>query len=387
MTQSASSPPPPADEPLPPAAERTNVALGALGFEITSARELWAVAGFIAKSKLKPWGVETQADVFLLMAYGQMYGFHQMEALQRLHVVKGKVGLGAVDMAAKIQSHPLCRMYRVWCEGEGDERAGCVQSERAGRGGPNAVVRFTVGDARRARLYDEKWRDKNGEPSVWVKYTDDQLIWKAVARDYRRNWPDAVRGADVYEDLRDAELEREEAAEPVQRTAAPPPASPVLQQLAAGAQPVELVLPQRERELVPIQRSPAARAAEPRSTTEDPGSDASAIRPGAAPGVDAAPARQMSIGDVLGNLRPSEDAPARVLDVEASPEPAAAPFEGELMPGTRDAIRRRVEALLPQHRERAARELETLVRAKLGAGAPLVQALSAVRDWRLTTGG
>lgn len=183
--------------------------------DVKNASDLMMVARAVAKSRLKPHGLETAEDCFLVMFYGQMYGFQPAEALQALHVVKGKVCAGGETVAGLIQSRADCREYRTWVEGEGDERAGCVQSWRQGREKANDVVRFTLGQARRAGLYDEKWRDRNNEPSVWVKYTDDQLIWKAVARDKRRNWPDAHRKLDVLEDLAELREVRDVTPRPV----------------------------------------------------------------------------------------------------------------------------------------------------------------------------
>lgn len=337
---------PPAPPAVPPAAasvaRRASVELGAHGFEIRSAAQLWEVAEFIARSELRPAGLRTAADCFLVMAYGQMYEFSEMEALQKLHVVKGKVCIGAEGMVAKIQASPLCEWHRMWCEGEGEQLVGCVQSKRRGRPEANPIERFSIADARQARLYDPQWKDRNGEPSVWVKYPRDQVVWKAAARDYRHNWPDAYRAPlTPYEDLRELEHERESAAAPAM--SAPPPASPALQALAAG--PVEFDL-----------RSAAEREL---ATLERPIAEGATVYPSA---------------------RASESPKQLTLDAES--EPAAEPFAGELSQGLRDAIRRRAEVMLPDHRARATADLEKMAREQLGAAKPLVSVLTAVREWR-----
>jgi hypothetical protein len=352
--QQQQRPPEATAQPRPPAPGVISLAPSG-GWDIRNAGQLWELAGHLAKSDLKPKGMRSQADVFLVMAYGQMYGFSEMEALQKLQVIKGKVGLPAQEMVAKIRAHPLCRSYRLWVEGEGEARVGCCQSWRLGQEQPNDVVRFSIGEARRAGLYDEDWRDSNQEPSNWVKYPDDQLIWKAAARDYRRNWPDAYGyRLTPVEELREiARSERDDETPalemaPAPRWAAPPAASLVLQALAAGEQPIAFELPRaRERELV--ERSPAHASAAPQQLTLE---------------VEPTP-----VAEKVAVLEQAEPAP---------------PFTGELLPELRQAIHRRVASanLIDEHAARAADELEELVRVMVGAGRVPAAVKIAVRDWR-----
>lgn len=209
-------------EPALPAVPRTSVAITDGALDPRNAGELMEMAKFIAASNLKPKGLNTAADCFLVMLYGQAYGFHPAEALQSLHVVHGKVAAGGETLAGLIQSHPLCKDYRTWVEGEGEERAGCVQSWRKSREKPNDVVRFSLADARHAGLYP------GSKDSAWFKYPDDLLIWKAVARDKRRNWPDAHRKLEVVEDI-----EEVREVKNVTPRAAPAGPDPLLAQLAA----------------------------------------------------------------------------------------------------------------------------------------------------------
>lgn len=366
----------------PPVQGPLHVPMGNVGFDIANASDLWELAGYIAKSDLKPRGMKTQADVFLVMAYGQMYGFDEMEALQKLVVIRGKVGLPAQEMVAKIRAHPLCRSYRLWVEGEGDERSGCCHSWRLGQEQPNDVVRFSIADARRAGLYDEDWRDDYGDPSNWVRYTDDQLIWKAAARDYRRNWPDAYGyRLTPIEELREiARTERDddepqplETRRAVARPA-PPPASPVLQALAAGEQRIEFELP-RAREPELVERSPIRATEAPHQLTLE---------------VAPEPAGKWTAEPTPYLAAPAADEPAREVTLPSgsaaavTEAPAAEPFGGELELSVREAMRRRIASLnlLDEHAARAVDQLEELVRMRLGAGVPTVQVLLAVRDWR-----
>ena len=177
----------------------SSVAIGPNGFNPNDAAELMRIAEFIAKSDLKPAGLKSPADCFLVMAYGMSYGFDPIMSLQMLIAVKGKVGMPGETCAALIQSHPQCRSFRMWVEGEGDDLAGCTQSWRAGRDEPNPVIRFTLKQAKQAGLV--------GGDS-WRHYPEDMLLWKAVAREKRRNWPDVYSRIQVVEDLEGPDLDQ-----------------------------------------------------------------------------------------------------------------------------------------------------------------------------------
>ena len=221
---------------LPATIPPKSVAVGKLGFAPANAAELMQMAKFIAESDLKPSGLKTPADVFLVMSVGMSWGFDPMMALQTLHVVKGKVGLPGETCAALIQSHPQCADYRWGFEGAGDDYHAWVQTARAGRPAANPRSTFSVGDAKRAGLWMSKTR--NGEPTPWCTYPDDMLVWKAVAREKRRNWPDIYPGLRVTEDMQYAP-ERERNVTPRVPVTDPLLASVFDAEIAAPSAPAE----------------------------------------------------------------------------------------------------------------------------------------------------
>jgi hypothetical protein len=183
---------------------RQEMAIGASGFSPRGAAELMEMAKYVAESSLVPEALRRKpADCFLIMATGMEYGFPVFQALQMLHVIKGKVTLPGETCAALIQAHPDCVHFKVWFEGEGEKLTAWVQSGRKGRE-MNEPISFSMADAKQAGLSGDNWR----------KYPKDMLCWKAVARDKRRNWPDVMPGCGVREDM-------EEVAPP--RNVTPPP--------------------------------------------------------------------------------------------------------------------------------------------------------------------
>lgn len=83
----------------------------------------------------------------------------------------------------------------------GDPNKAMRDADPKGREKPNDPVEFSWTDAERAQL-------TGGEN--WKKYPDDMLLWKAVARDKRRNWADVYPGLQVKEDYEPARDERVE---------------------------------------------------------------------------------------------------------------------------------------------------------------------------------
>jgi hypothetical protein len=317
------------------------------GFAFENADQLWAVAQKIAKSKLRPKNLDTPEDCFLVMAYGQMYGFHPMEALQSLFVVHGRVAADGQTMAGLIQSHPLCKSYRVWAEGEGDERAGCVQSWRKGRDAANDVVRFSIKDARQAGLYP------GSKDSVWFKYTDDLLIWKAVARDKRRNWADAHRKLDVLEDIQEVR----EVRNVTPPRAAPTGPDPLLAQLGSGqAQTIEIVT--RELEVVDVE-------------SEGGGVDGHAGEAGTS-------ATEAPVSATIEQL-PAKKRSADAAGVEPG-TPSDSPVEIPL--GIKAAISTRVARLVDSKRAAGRQAIESMVVDMLLAEIPHEEISKAALEWK-----
>lgn len=231
--------------------ERSSTAIGMHGFVPANAKELLDMATFVSKAGICPDALRGKPnDCFVVMATGLEYGFTAMSALSMIHIVKGRPSLGYEACLAKMQSHPLCDFVRISHEGEGDDRCAVIRTKRKGRE-ENEPIRFSVRDARQAGLYDEDWRDRNGEPSVWVKYTDDQLVAKVVARSKRRDWADMLPGLQVYEDVREL---REERNVTPPKPARPPleldPAIAAIKALSAPRERISVELPTRELEIV-----------------------------------------------------------------------------------------------------------------------------------------
>jgi len=90
--------------------------------------------------------------------------------------------------------------------GEGDDYGCTITLQRDSQPKP-VRVSFTVGEAKKARLWDSK--------DVWKKFPDQMLQWRAVSRMADFYFADLTAGLGVMEVVRDhVELERAKPTEP-----------------------------------------------------------------------------------------------------------------------------------------------------------------------------
>lgn len=244
-------------------AEQKSVAISEHGFAPSNAKELMDIAKFVAASALVPEALRGKpADCFLVMALGREYGFSEMKSLQVFHVIKGRLVIPGETCGELIQSHPECRDYRIWFEGEGDALTAYVQTHRKGREKPNEPTSFSWGEAKAAKLTDgDNWR----------KYPKDMLCWKAVAREKRRNWPDVLPRLQVREDIEEAP---ERNITPARERPVAPPLDPARALLgpAPFAVQIESVDTTQQYEVFSDSVVSAAEAPDqgPRAEVEDP---------------------------------------------------------------------------------------------------------------------
>jgi rRNA maturation protein Nop10 len=252
------------------------VAIGQRGFEVGSLDELYRVATAASKSKLCPEAFRGKPeDCFMAMEIGRELGLREFTSLQNMYVVKGKVSMPGQVMAALIRSNPQCEEYILECRGEGELRYGYVRSIR--RGQKPVETTFTLDQAKDAKLYPG---------DVWSKYTADMLIWKAVARDGKRNWSDVLLGIECYEDMGGRVTDDgAPAVQVVEATVAPAEPDPARAMLSGGASPASTHNPQAE----PAGEAPSTEvregaAEQPESRPAEPASEE------VAPSVPAEPA-------------------------------------------------------------------------------------------------
>ena len=104
--------------------------------------------------------------------------------------------------------------------GEGDSRMATCTITRPG--GKKITRTFSVAEAKKARLWDErptvkkkwgdKWEDKPND-SPWFRFSDRMLGWRALGFAKSDGASDVMRGLDIRENLEPVDLNRDEYSE------------------------------------------------------------------------------------------------------------------------------------------------------------------------------
>ncbi len=226
-------------------AERSIIALGAKGIQLTNFEELFRFATFVHKAGFAPRGMESPEKIFLAVQMGLEIGISPMMALQNAAVINGRPGFYGELVVAIVQAHPTFEDMIIDYDGEGDDYGCTVTIKRKGR--TPSTGSFTIGQAKKADLLNNP-----AKKDTWGKYTDDMLMWRAFSR-AKRVFSDVLRGFRTVEDLRDQPEEREvtgRTVEPNFDGDNPPTGS-----LSVAGNPVPNILPPR-RARAPKQEIP-----------------------------------------------------------------------------------------------------------------------------------
>jgi hypothetical protein len=163
------------------------------GIQLTDWDSLREFAGAVVKSgQYKNWTSAPQ--VAITIQTGAELGFSPIRSLAAFYTPPGgKPKLMGEAALALIRSSKVCsRGPKVYNEGAGDERAGCIKFIR--RDDPDQelmVERYTMADAKAVGL-DKKWKHARENKG---KATDDEmLVWRAVARAGTRHFSDVLMG-------------------------------------------------------------------------------------------------------------------------------------------------------------------------------------------------
>jgi hypothetical protein len=180
-------------------ADRSIIALGAKGIQLTNFEELFRFSTFVYKAGFAPRGMDSPEKIFLAVQMGLEVGISPMMALQNVGVINGRPGFYGELVVAIIQSHPSFEDMTTQYEGDGDEYRCSVTINRRGR--TPSVGTFTIAQAKEADLLNNP-----SKKDTWGKYTDDMLYWRAFTR-AKRIFADVLRGFRTVEDLRDQPAE------------------------------------------------------------------------------------------------------------------------------------------------------------------------------------
>jgi hypothetical protein len=163
------------------------------------------------------------AACFVALQLGAEVGLSPMASVQNIAIINGRPGLFGPAMLAVVEASGKLVQIEEFIEGEGDARKAVCIVQRVGRKARRAE--FSVGDAKRAGLWDK--RGKNGTAGPWQQYPERMLQARARSFLLRDVFPDVLSGLpQSVEELQDIPPEHARDVTPPKHEPEPPAAPP-----------------------------------------------------------------------------------------------------------------------------------------------------------------
>ena len=281
------------------------IAVDAQGLAFENATEVYRISEAFVRGGVAPKGA-TPGAVMAAMLKGRALGIDPVTSLANITVVNGRVTIGGALILGLVRKHHACAELTYRWEGEDKTRAAIVRARRVDER-EATEHRFGWDDAMRAGLAGK---------DVYRAYADDMLLWRAVARMGRRQFPDILAGCYVPGEVVEVEAAESPAPPP---TVEPPPVDPLLAELGSEggellgqASPVPPAAPAVEEGLVEAVAAPAG----PAVVEDHEGDPPAAVNPPFPSHSEAD--RAIAEAEGQGQLF---RAPARAAHVDAGPAP------------------------------------------------------------------
>lgn len=174
----------------------------------TTIEEAWRVAVIMAKSGIVPDAMKEKPEaVFVAMQLGAELGLSPTNAVQTIAVINGRAAIFGDGLLAVIKQSPVFVAIDEWLEVAGKRVEALTDDAlkdpatvavcclwRRGVEDP-LVRRFSIGDARRARLLEK--------PGPWKEYPSRMLQMRARSFAARDLFPDVLKGIVAAEEAGD----------------------------------------------------------------------------------------------------------------------------------------------------------------------------------------
>ena len=203
---------------------------GERGLNLTSFAEMARFARMAVNSGLVPKSLATPEAALLAMQMGMEVGLSPSQALQNIAVINGRPTMWGDACLALAKGRPdFVDCIETWT-GDGDKMEAHCLIKRAGR--TDLARSFSVTDAKRAGLW--------GKAGPWCQYPKRMLQMRARSWALRDSFPDALKGIEITEEIRDLPAPMERVAmqlpnDPPRTLCEPAPAP----EIAAEAEPIQ----------------------------------------------------------------------------------------------------------------------------------------------------
>ncbi len=151
----------------------------------------------LASSQMVPKQYQRKPqDILVAVQWGYELGLQPLQALQNIAIINGKPSVYGDAALALVKNDHRCAGVHEIIEGDGDNRAAiCTVKRRYGEEIEETVGKFTVADAKRARLWNKQ--------GPWSQYPDRMLQMRARGFAIRDAFPDALKGVITAEEAQD----------------------------------------------------------------------------------------------------------------------------------------------------------------------------------------
>ena len=169
-----------------------------------SVDEAWRMSQFFAEGGLTPKGLDTPAKCFTVICAGAEVGFGPFQSLQAFAMINGRLAMWGDAVPALLWSHGF--KVKEWVENESDaypDNMTC-HCEVTRPDGEVIHRKFSIGQAKRAKLWGKKGRD--GQDTPWITFPDRMLQMRARGFAARDGAPDVMRGIAIREEMEDVEV-------------------------------------------------------------------------------------------------------------------------------------------------------------------------------------
>jgi hypothetical protein len=180
-------------------ANKSPITFGDSGVKLASLEDAYRFANAICASGFAPRGMEKPEAVLVAIQLGAEIGLSPMAALQNTAVINGRPAIYGDAALALVRGSGLLVSYKEEEIGEAGSDAHGYRVTAVREGDQSAVETFTVGDAKRAKLW--------GKSGPWTDYPKRMLRFRARGYVLRDLFGDVLKGLRTVEEVRDIPAE------------------------------------------------------------------------------------------------------------------------------------------------------------------------------------
>lgn len=202
------------------------IKIGEHGVAFESAAEMFKLCNALVVGGVAPKGM-TPGAVMASMLKGRALGLDEITSVTSIAVINGRTQMAGSLLLGLMRRAGI--EYDIWHEGEANQRAAWIRAWWPGKKDRAKSRSFSMGDAARAGLLSK---------DSYRAWPDDMLLWRAVAKLARQEFPEIGAGIYVHGEVPGDPAPDVEAAnlEPA-AAPAPPPPHPLLAELKGDPTP------------------------------------------------------------------------------------------------------------------------------------------------------